>query len=282
MARSIADIKAAIVAQKNAESALSDLNSNSQSAIWNLWAFIVATAINLHEQLIDLLVIQVETIAASAIVGTPKWLKDRCLKFQFGDVVQVNPDFSVGYPTVDPTKYIITQASVKQGGNRIVTIKVAKGVSPTFSALSAVELAAFTSYIDKIKFAGTQTVAISLPSDKLKIVADIYYDGQYVQTTVKANVITAINTYLQNIPFDGVITLNGLIDAMQGVAGVTDVVFTDVIARPDVIPLISIETIKMVTAGDWLARNYEASAGYIVGETTGGSTLNDTLNMILD
>jgi hypothetical protein len=281
MARSTTVIKQSIIDAKNAETALNDLTSNSQSAIWNVWAFITAQSINYFEQLMDLLKTEVEEIAASAVVGTSPWLKDRSLKFQFGDVVQVNSDFSVGYPTTDTTKQIVTQASVKQTGNRLVLIKVAKGTTPSLTALSAVELAAFTSYIDKIKFAGTQTNVISQEADKLKVAADVYYDGQYVQSTVKTNVINAINDYLAALPFDGTVSLNKLIDAIQNVEGVNDVVLNTVVARPDTVALSSNLVTNMVTGSDWLSRNYETSAGYIVGETTASNTLNDTINLIL-
>jgi hypothetical protein len=281
MARTTSEIKQEIITQKNAETALNDLSSNSQSAIWNVWAFVTAQSINFHEQLLDLLKAEVEEIAASAVPGTALWLKDRSLKFQFGDVVQVNPDFSVGYPTINEDNMIVTQASVKQTGNRIVLIKVAKGTTPSLLALSATELSAFMSYIDKIKFAGTQTSIISLNSDKLKVAADVYYDGQYIQTTVKTNVINAINNYLANLPFDGTVNLNKLTDAIQAVEGVDDVVLNTVVARPDTIAITSSLVTNMVTGSDWIARNYETSAGHIVGETTATHTLNDTINLIL-
>ncbi len=281
MARTTSVIKQSIIDAKNAEASLNDLSSNSQSAIWNVWAFITAQAINYLEQLQDLLKSEVETIAAAAVPGTAQWLKDRTLKFQYGDVVQVNSDFSVGYPTVDTTKQIITQASIKQTGNRLVLIKVAKGITPSLTALDATELSAFTSYIDKIKFAGTQTSILSQDSDKLKVAADVYYDGQYIQTTVKTNVINAINNYLAALPFDGTVSLNKLIDAIQDVDGVNDVVLNTVVARPDTVALSSNLVTNMVTGSDWMSRNYETSAGYIVGETTASNTLNDTINLIL-
>jgi hypothetical protein len=50
MARSIATIKQQIINAKNADPILSEkLTSTSQTAIWNLWAYITAVAINLHE-----------------------------------------------------------------------------------------------------------------------------------------------------------------------------------------------------------------------------------------
>jgi hypothetical protein len=281
MARSTQTIKQEIITQKNAETSLSGLTSNSQSALWNVWAFVTAQSINFLEQLWDALRLEVEEIASKAVPGTALWLKDRALSFQYGDVVQVNDDFSVGYPTINTENKIVTQCSVKQTSNRLVIVKVAKGVTPSLVALSATELSAFISYINKIKFAGTQTSVISLNADKLKVVAEIFYDGQYVSTTVKTNVIAAINAYLSALPFDGVISLNGLLDAIQAVQGVDDVVLNDVIARADTVAITSNQVTNLVLGSDWMARNYETSAGYIVGETTATHTLNDTITMTL-
>lgn len=235
---------------------------------------------NIHEQLWIIFRAEIEDTAAKAIAGTPIWLQDQVKKFQFGDVVQI-VDFAPTYPTVDTTKQIVTQASVKQTSNRFVVIKAAKGTAPSLTALSTVELNALISYLDKIKFAGTQTSVISLASDKIKIDVDVTYDGQYIQTDVKTAVIAAIESYLESLPFDGVIYLNALTDAIQSVPGVVDILFNDVITRIDGVTITGNQVTNLVTGGAWLETTYETSAGYIIGETTGGHTLNDTVNLIL-
>jgi hypothetical protein len=290
MARSIAIIKQQIIDAKNGEELLAGLNSPSQSSLWNLWAYITAVAINLHEQLWDIFQTEIETIASSAAPGTPQWLRDKTLKFQYS---ATNPqilqliDFIPQYTVVDPTLRLVTQCSVKLEGNRIVLLKVAKGTDtltplgietiPPNTLDNNPEINALKTYIENIKFAGTSIQVISLQADRLQVYADVYYDGQYVLGTVKDNVKTAIATYLKNLPFDGLVSNTKLIDAIQAVQGVLDVQLQKLGARAfEQSPL---TTTNLVDSYTVLCRNYATIAGYIIPEDATGFTLDDTLNV---
>jgi len=73
--------------------------------------------------------------------------------------------------------------------------------------------------------------AVSLSPDRLFLAADIYYNGAY-SGVISATVIEAIDTFLSNIDFDGIIRVSKLIDAIQSVPGVTDVAINDLAMRP--------------------------------------------------
>ena len=49
MARTIQEIKAEIIAKKEAESALNGLTSTSSTAIWRVWVDVFAIIINIHD-----------------------------------------------------------------------------------------------------------------------------------------------------------------------------------------------------------------------------------------
>lgn len=291
MARSIDTIIAAMDAEQAAQTDLSGLNSTSNSAIYTLWKYIVATQMYLQETLWDLFKKDLETIVDRAPVGSDKWLQDRVLRFQYDavtpQIVEVLSDYSVDYPTIDTTKRIITRAAVKTTSSRTVTVKVAKEEPPV--ALSVTELASLQSYLSNtgdstyagrgvgIGSAGVRYIASSLDSDKLYLKADIYYNGQYVNV-ISDTVIAAINTYLAAIPFDGTFKLTSLVDAIQSVTGVTDIVLHDVAIRPDTDVIA--DSTYLVQSKTTIIPTYQLTAGYVTEEDTVGYLFTDKLTFI--
>jgi hypothetical protein len=292
MARTIQEIKAQMDAQQALQSDLSGLNSTSQTSIYNLWKYITAVVIFLHESLWDLFKQELETTIADAPVGTDNWVQQMAFKFQYSStdpqVIEINDNFAVAspppfvpsYPVVDETLRIITRASVKTLPNRIVSVKVAKSEPP--QALSAPELNSFKGYLNDISFAGVQYNAVSLDSDKVMIKANIYYDGQYT-STISASTITSINNFLAAIPFDGVFRLSSLENAILSTPGVKDVFISDVSVRPDTVVFSAITNSNyLVKTSTELTNKLNLYSGYVTEETTGGETFADRLNFIIE
>lgn len=275
MARTIAQIQAEMDAEQALQTGLSGLNSPSQTAIYTLWKYIISSAIWAHEKLWDLFKVELETIVDNAPIGTDSWVQAQAFKFQYSatdpQIVSL-VNFVPSYPVVDTDLQIITRCSVKTLPNRIVSIKVAKSEPP--SALSATELSSFRGYLDDISFAGVQYNAVSLDSDKLYLDAEIFYNGQY-STVISGNVIAAINNYLSNIPFDGYVRVSALYDAIQSVAGVTDVIINDMAIRADATAFGS--KTYLVQSNATIFNKYPTFAGYVVEETTVSNTFVDKL-----
>ena len=280
MARSIATIKAEMVAAKNADSTLSGLTSTSATALWNLLFYVVAVSINILEQILDIFKSDLEVIAAKNVPGTPTWLQTKVLEFQYSasdpQVVQL-VNFIPTYPTINTELRIVKACAIVEQTNRLVKIKVAKG-SP-LEPLSSTELTSLKNYIHDIKFAGVLTDTISLNPDRLKVNATIYFKGQFVEATVKQAVIDAIDAYLLTLPFNGVIKITSLQNAIEVVSGVDDVVINNVTLRPFATPLISPNVIKMVFDSKTLEKSRETEAGYAISEDTTGNELTDTIIM---
>jgi hypothetical protein len=279
MARSIATIQKQITDAVAADPVLSTkLTSTSKRAIWRLWTFITAVAVNLLEQAIDVMTAIIEGLVAIAAPGTPTWIQAQVFNFQYSattpQVAQLI-NFAVVYPIVDPTLRIITRCSVTTDVNNIVTIKVAKGDPP--QALSGPELAALQSYINVAAVAGVSYNCVSLDADRLYVQADIYYVGLY-SSVIQADVIAAINAYISGIPFNGRIKVSDLELAMKAVAGVEDVVFHNVVARAAATPYGS--GTALVTGNTLASRYWPTLAGYAISEDTVGATLADSLTFI--
>ena len=279
MARSTATIQATMDAEQALQTDLTTLNSPSQTAIYRLWKFITSTIINYLEQLWDIYKAELETQISAAAVGSNAWLQSRVLKFQYSastpQVLAVDSNFAINYPTIDTTLQIITRCSVTTTSQRVCLVKVAKSDPPV--ALSAPELSSLSGFLSDLNFAGVNYVAQSLTSDKIYIDADIYYNGQYA-STISANVIDAINAYLAAIPFDGKIKLMSLIDAIQAVTGVTDVVLKNVAIRADATAFAN--KTYLVQNKTSIIPLYQMYAGYATEETTSGYTFTDTLVFI--
>lgn len=283
MARSIDDIQQEIIDAKDADATLSGLTSPSAVSIWRLWSRIVAGAIETQEQLWDAFKAELEQIAREAVPGTADWLQKRVLEFQYSatspQVITVI-DGKATYPTIDPALRIITRAAVVEQVDNRVLVKVAKddgggGLTP----LDSSELLALRSYLDAIGFVGIAIDTSSLFADRLRFEGQIYFDGQYVEATVKAAVIVAVESYLSSVSvinFDGIIVREQIIDAIQAVEGVTgvDTLNVSLIARPSSVPL----TGAVVNVD----RSYLTAAGYIIQEDTPGNTFDDTITMTLE
>lgn len=281
MARQISEIQQQMLDNIAADTTLGTLlTSTSKRAIYRLFTYIVAVAINALEQLIDIFTASVEDIASKAAPATSAWLQNQILKFQYSattpQVIQLI-DYAPAYPIVDETLRIISRCSVTTNLSNSVLIKVATGTTP--AALSAPQLSALQSYVSQIGIAGVNYFVTSDASDKLYVQANVYYLGQY-SAVIVANVVAAIESYLAAIPFNGQVKITDLEDAITKVEGVTDVVLVNVRARGNATSFANGSF--LVQNQQTIGRLWSTLAGYIVGETTSGNTLNDSLTFIAE
>jgi len=270
MARTIVQILDAIIDEKenrtaldllvpnpdDAQTFLDDLTTTSKVAIWRLMFFVIASAIFTHEKLFDIHKTAVEALADTLIPNTARFMREEALKFQFGDTLQfINLKFV--YPVIDTTKQIIKRAAVVETGGQVI-VKVAKLVATLPEKLTSSELNAFSVYINSIKSAGTQLAIISDDADLLKIAYNIHYDPQILENDGESIAIPttfpvedAINKFIQDLPFDSVLNLTELTDAIQAVSGVEDPVNTLAEGR--------------ITGGVFatIVREYTANAGHM-------------------
>ena len=275
MARTISTIYNSIIIEKesmsslggllpeteNAANLLSGLNSGSKVAVWRLWAWVTAAAIWVHENLWDAFKAEVDAIVAAAIPGTAQWYRNMCLLYQHGDNM-VYSNYKYQYATTDTDKQIIKRASAtEQGGN--VLIKVAKESGGCPVKLTTEELEAFTEYIDKIKFAGTFCPVISQDADLVNLDIEVHYDpqvmnssGELLSDTSVKPAEDAINNYLANIEWNGVMKVSGIFETVMDATGVDDLVINSVEAKA-----------SGESTYNTVERSYSTVAGYIIANT---------------
>jgi hypothetical protein len=285
MARSIQEIKAQMVTAKNAETSLSGLNSTSQTAIWNLWLYIQAVAINLFEQILDLVVVDIDTKISKVVPQSPAWLQQKAFEFQYSATSpqqlfytqNTNGEIAPQYQTINEDLRIVTRCAVTTGSNKTVLIKTAKGTTPV--KLLTAELDALKSYFNLIGNAGIAYEVSSLDADLIEIQADIYYSGIF-QPTIQADVISAINNYFATLDFNGRVYVSHIEDAIQSVAGVVDLKMKIIYVRQSTVIYANKTTLYKLSSG-YNGLSYLPYAGYIKAETTSGHTFANTLNFIV-
>lgn len=270
MSRSVSQIEQSILNQISQTPSLSGLNSVSQTAIYRLIAFIVASAQGIEEQLTDTFVLDVEAIVAAGAPMTAQWLQNQVFGFQYSStnpqVIQLDTTtFAPFWPTIDTTLRIITRCSVTRGNQNQVNIKVAKGTTPM--ALASPEISALTSFVNTIASPGIIYNVISTNADKLFTGVTVYYQGAY-SSTINASLLSAYNSYLANVPFNGLIQVSDLELILRAVPGVNDVILNNISARADSTSFGS--GINLITNNQVLIRNFQTISGYVIDETTSG------------
>jgi len=140
------------------------------------------------------------------------------------------------------------------------------------ASLSNDELNSFINYISKIKDAGVKCNITSGPADALKLVLRIVYNplvisstGARIDGTTMTPVADAIRAHLQNLPFNGVFSVQQLVDAIQAVDGVTDLSVDQVQTQYGALPFTSVDISVVPDAGYLRIDDSNLSITYIPG-----------------
>ena len=286
MARSIQLIKQQMIDTKNTYNELNGLSSVSQTSYWNLWFYIVAVAISLLEQIIDVFKTDIEASIIDKVSGTKQWIRSNVFAFQYSSItpqiINIDPiTYKITYPVIDTTLQIVKQCAVSIMSNNVLLIKVAKNTPP--EKLNITEANSLSSYLTEIMPAGIYHSVLSVDPDLLRLDAKIYFDGAY-SANIELNVKNAINNYLYNMPFGGRVFVSELESAILSVAGVNDVNVSKISTRKSTqIFDTNYNTLIYQLLGavnDVNNRYYDSYAGYLITETSTSYTINDTLTFI--
>jgi len=276
MARSINTIYDAIITEKesnpalsglnpaageNANNLLSDLSSGSKVAIWRLLFWISAVSIWAFENILDLFQLEMIALSETLITGTARWYWKKCYEYQHGDVLvwdSVNSRFN--YASTNALIQIIKRAAVVDQPGLLV-IKVAKLSGGIPVPLSSPELVSFSEYINLIKFAGTNVNIVSQNADLLKITMSVKVDPLVISITGESILVpgtypveNAVNDYIQQLPFNGILNLTSLVDEIQKIPGVVNPVVDTAEGRPYIGSFFPIDRVN----------GYNANAGHMV------------------
>ena len=220
MARPSEEIYQEILQEKQKRAELNNLNSPSNTSIWQYWLRLFAQLFHWFEEKQDEFKIELQEMIDANQFGTFEWWSSKIAAFQYGDVLQfINNKFQ--YASIDPAKQIVHYVSVTDERG-MVKVKAAKISADRPEALTSDEAAALLSYVREIRPPGIRIVVESLPADKLKTKLRIHYNAQIGLSTIRTAVEEAYINYINNIIFDGVYYVNKMIDNIQSIPGVVD------------------------------------------------------------
>ena len=231
MARSVDTIYADLIAKKESDSNLDVLNSTSKTAIWRIWLYILAYATNVLESLFDKHYTEVTSIITELKPHTMRWYRQKALAFQYGfDLISDTDIFDNGTATeeqIEASKIIkyaaITEATTE---SRLVLKIATEDSAGKLAPITSGQESAFIPYIEEIKDAGVAITVINYLPDILKLNLRIYYDPLVLTSsgvsirTGKKPVEEALNEFMKELPFNGELVLNSLIDKLQKTEGV--------------------------------------------------------------
>jgi len=204
--------------------------SPSAVALFDTFLQVIATEVFTLQQLNNTFETEIEGIISQVTTPTDLWWQTRILEFQFStttpQVIKLDLiTFTPAYDIINAGFQIISNCNVITLSNNTVQIKVTNsGV-----VLTADQIIALTAYIQTIRPSGIDFVIINELPDYLFVNAEVFYNGQFA-ATIQTDVEAAITAFMVNLEFNGVVKRSAVMDAIQAVAGVTDVVINETAA----------------------------------------------------
>jgi len=254
MARTTEQIYTALtaryVAEMNAIGIAVDPATWSQTNLTRLLFFVVAFVFKTIEELFDQHKAEIDATIAAMKPHSLRWYAEKAKAFRYGQNLITDSDqyddTGLTPAQIAAMKIVAYAAVVEQ--ERGLRIKVAKLVNGDLAPLSAGELAAFVTYMEEIKDAGVKLNITSTVADALKLTLRVKYNalvlnanGERIDGTSMKPVQDAIKNFLLNLPFNGVFSVQMLVDAVQKVDGVTDVKIDLVQSRFGALPFTSVD-----------------------------------------
>lgn len=239
MARTIAEIQDAIIAEIQADSNLSGLTSVSSTAIWRLITRVVASAIFAFEVINDAFRLALLDEVNAMKPHTLRWYQEKAKAFQYGsDLPEGSDEYdntALDDATVAAQKLVAAAAATEEGGKVKIKVAGVNNLTRQFVTLDTPVYNAFTSYMNEIRDAGVVLETLNILGDKLTIAATIYYDplvltstGARADAASATPVQDAIKAYLKALPFNGMLIRSALFDVLQAVDGVYSPVLASV------------------------------------------------------
>lgn len=250
MARTLNEIRQLIRDRVAADPVLGpNLTSTSATSIYGLIIDIVAWFSWSIENLHDLFKREVDEIIATKKPHSLRWYAEKAREYQHGFDLVAGSDYynntGIAEDVVEASKIIAYAAVVEQ--IRGLRIKVAKNFSSDLGPLDSGELASFTAYMQKVKDAGVKLLITTDAADALLLKIHIRYNplvldasGARIDGTTMTPVKDAIKAHLKNLPFNGVFSVQKLVDAIQAVEGVEDLSVEEVQTQYGALPFTTV------------------------------------------
>lgn len=229
MARTLTEIYTVAKNYRNQYLELTEFQNSSKMSVIDAFTWVTSACIWTFENIFDVFKVDLAKDLQNRINGNAAYYANALLKYQSGDELEMNEEGTAfSYPTIDETKRVITRVSYSEYQeegfyDKQLILKIATGEPGAYERVSDEELLAIRAYFNQIAFAGTHATIVSRKGDVLVPRVTVYYDGAISEEEVYKNIEDALNDFIANVSFDGVIYTQKIIDAIQRAEHVVDV-----------------------------------------------------------
>ena len=229
MARTLTEIYTVAKNYRNQYLELTEFQNSSKMSVIDAFTWVTSACIWTFENILDVFKVDLAKDLQNRINGNAAYYANALLKYQSGDELEMNEEGTAfSYPTIDETKRVITRVSYSEYQeegfyDKQLMLKIATGEPGAYERVSDEELLAIRAYFNQIAFAGTHATIVSRKGDVLVPRVTVYYDGAISEEEVYKNIEDALNNFIANVSFDGVIYTQKIIDAIQRAEHVVDV-----------------------------------------------------------
>lgn len=162
--------------------------------------------------------------------GRLQWYRTMALNFQYGfDLLSEQDYFNNTGASLDviENSKIIKYAAVNEGSEKgVVVVKIAGETNKVLAPITEDQKQSVVAYFEEIKWAGTYVNVINFLPDRLYLNLQIYRDALVLDAQGNSMknggkpVETAISEFMKELPFNGELVLQSLVDKLQLVEGV--------------------------------------------------------------
>lgn len=225
MARTTREIYEAMVRDKESRAELSELTSASNVAVWRLLLWIVASAVNMAEQLWDIFRRDVEKTLAEQTAHRVDWYAWKATQFVSGLTLipgKDTYDLSVlGDQDIERLRIVKYAAAIENKEFTMLYVKVAgedgEGHRVPLTEGQALRVEA---YLNEVKDVGVRITLVNKSADVFKCAVKVLYDPILDPDNMRDAIEKTIRDYVENLAFNGEYSNMALIDAVQKVEGV--------------------------------------------------------------
>lgn len=196
----------------------------SKVSIVSILFYVVACAVWVLENLLDLHKQEVNTRIEEILPHRPKWYRDKVLAFLkdmplISDTDRYDTD-GMSEDEIAAARFVKHAVAMENRDASILTIKVAGEAGGKRCRLDDDTESQLAAYIGEIKDAGVRINLVNIAPDIFNCEIDIYYNPMLLPENIEQSCRDAIQKYIENLPFNGEYTNMELVDTLQKVEGV--------------------------------------------------------------
>lgn len=219
MARTISEIQNEMIAVLQERTGIT--LSASKAAEWRLWTYVIAVGIHSFEIVLDVFRREVNTLTDRITPGTARWYAEMCYRYQDGhELLFDDKTAMLHYEKDEPEARIIKVVAIREEIKKLTVKAATNDRDGKIVPLTQEQLYNFTTYIDAIKFAGVDVDVVSTSEDRIRYDMVVYFEPSIPATMVRANILSALETFKSSLGFDSRIYTQRFIDTVMGTQGV--------------------------------------------------------------